>query len=147
MHIIIIIERVSGGRGVPPSALQAPLDGRLTCLLTLAKGETEALAHMHFYPRNSPTTPTMDAATPPTSIHIALSVGEPVKKRAMSELNDLAALTPKMSSRIPPASSASATALCMFCLSCCQRPAQRGLSAAGKRASKADDTGSVLRTL
>src|SRR5881398_2220778 len=78
------------------------LDGRLTCLLTLAKGETEALAHMHFYPRNSPTTPTMDAATPPTSIHIALSVGEPVKKRAMSELNELAALTPKMSSRMPP---------------------------------------------
>src|ERR1700730_6325446 len=27
----------------------------------------------HFYPRNSPTTPTMDAATPPTNIHIALS--------------------------------------------------------------------------
>ena len=89
------------------------------------------------YLRNSPTTPTMDRTTPPISIHIALSVGEPVKKRAMSELNDCAALTPKMSSRIPPASSASATALCMFYLSCCQRPAQRGLSAAGKRASTA----------
>ena len=70
------------------------------------------------YPRNSPTTPTMDAATPPTSIHIALSVGEPVKKRAMSELNELAALTPKMISKIPPASRASETALCTFFLPC-----------------------------
>jgi hypothetical protein len=31
----------------------------------------------------------MDRTTPPISIHIALSVGAPVKKRAMSELNDL----------------------------------------------------------
>jgi len=99
-----------------------------------------------FYPRNSPTTPTMDRTTPPISIHIALSVGAPVKKRAMSELNDLAALKPKMISRIPPASSASATALFMFCLSCGQRPAQRGLSAAGKKASRAGDTGLVLGT-
>jgi hypothetical protein len=39
----------------------------------------------HFHPRSSPTAPTMDAITPPSNIHIALSVGEPVKKREMSE--------------------------------------------------------------
>jgi hypothetical protein len=33
----------------------------------------------------------MDATTPPSNIHIALSVGEPVKKREMSELNDVVA--------------------------------------------------------
>ena len=69
---------------------------------------------MHFYPRNSPTTPTMDRTAPPISIHIALLVGAPVKKREMSELKDSAALTPKMISRIPPASSASETALLIF---------------------------------
>jgi hypothetical protein len=44
------------------------------------------------YPRDNPTTPMADATTPPTSIHIALSVGEPVKKREMSEVNDVAAM-------------------------------------------------------
>src|ERR1700736_3201939 len=68
----------------------------------------------HFYPRNSPTTPTMDAATPPTNIHIALSVGEPVKKREMSELNDVDAMMPNTISRIPAARRASETALLMF---------------------------------
>jgi hypothetical protein len=56
----------------------------------------------------------MDAATPPTNIHIALSVGEPVKKREMSELNDVDAIMPNTISRIPPARSASETALLMF---------------------------------
>jgi hypothetical protein len=45
-----------------------------------------------FYPCNSPTTPTTNATTPPTNIRIALSVGEPVKKREMSELNDVDAI-------------------------------------------------------
>jgi hypothetical protein len=63
--------------------------------------------------RNSPTSPIMIATTPPTSIHIALSVGEPVKNREMSELNDFAATTPKIVRRIPPARMASETALFM----------------------------------
>jgi hypothetical protein len=36
----------------------------------------------------------MMATTPPTSIHIVLSVGEPVKNREMSELKDSDAATP-----------------------------------------------------
>jgi hypothetical protein len=59
-----------------------------------------------FDPRNSP-------SSPPTSIHIALSVGEPVKNREMSELNDFDAATPKIVRRIPPARIASETALFM----------------------------------
>jgi hypothetical protein len=66
------------------------------------------------HPRNSPTAPTTDATTPPTNIHIALSVGEPVKKREMSEVNDVDAMMPKTMSRIPPARSASETALFIF---------------------------------
>ena len=43
---------------------------------------------------------------PPTSNHIALSVGEPVKKREMSELSEFDALTPKTINTIPPTKSA-----------------------------------------
>ena len=57
--------------------------------------------HVHCYPRHNPTTPPMHAATPPTSIHIALSVGAPVNNRDTSELNDCHAMPPRMSSRIP----------------------------------------------
>jgi hypothetical protein len=56
----------------------------------------------------------METTTPPSNIHIALSVGEPVKKREMSEVNDVDAMTPNIISRIPPARSASETALLMF---------------------------------
>jgi hypothetical protein len=55
----------------------------------------------------------MIATTPPTSIHIALLVGEPVKNREMSELNEFDAATPKIVRRIPPARIASETALFM----------------------------------
>jgi hypothetical protein len=70
-------------------------------------------SHYSFDPRNNPTSPIMIATTPPTSIHIALSVGEPVKNREMSELNDFDAATPKIVRRIPPARMASETALFM----------------------------------
>jgi hypothetical protein len=53
----------------------------------------------------------MIATIPPISIHIALSVGEPVKKRETSELNDFVAETPKTTRTIPPTSIASKTAL------------------------------------
>jgi hypothetical protein len=53
----------------------------------------------------------MIATTPPTSIHIVLSVGDPVKNREISELNDFDAATPKIMRRIPPARIASDTAL------------------------------------
>jgi hypothetical protein len=55
----------------------------------------------------------MIATTPPTSIHIALSVGDPVKNREMSELNDFDAAAPKIVRRIPPARITSETALFM----------------------------------
>jgi hypothetical protein len=56
----------------------------------------------------------MDAITPPSNIHIALSVGEPVKKREMSEVNDVDAITPNTISTIPAARRPSETALLMF---------------------------------
>jgi hypothetical protein len=56
----------------------------------------------------------MDATTPPINIHIALSVGEPVKKREMSELSDSDAMTPNTMRRIPTARRASEIALLMF---------------------------------
>jgi hypothetical protein len=45
----------------------------------------------------------MIATIPPIIIHIALSVGEPVKNRETSELNDFVAATPKTTRTIPPA--------------------------------------------
>src|SRR5476651_1195439 len=85
-------------------------------------GDSSAVANqrsrvaVYFDPRASPSSPTTAAAAPPTSIHIALSVGEPVKKREMSEPNEFDALTPKIISRIPPARSASESGLFMFFL-------------------------------
>jgi len=68
-------------------------------------------SQLPFDQRNSPTSPITVATAPPTNIHIALSVGEPVKNREISELNDFVALTPKIISRIPPARIASETTL------------------------------------
>jgi hypothetical protein len=48
----------------------------------------------------------MDSTTPPINIHIALSVGEPVKNRETSEPSDFYALIPKIISSTPPARSA-----------------------------------------
>jgi len=56
----------------------------------------------------------MDATAPPINIHIALSVGEPVKKREMSELNDVVAMTPNTMRRMPTARRASEIALLMY---------------------------------
>jgi hypothetical protein len=56
----------------------------------------------------------MDATAPPINIHIALSVGEPVKNREMSELNDVDAMIPNTMRRIPTATRASEIALVMF---------------------------------
>src|ERR1700674_611107 len=70
----------------------------------------------------------MDATTPPSNIHIALSVGEPVKKREMSEVNDVDAITPNTISTIAPARRASETALLMFFpLKLLTTPAMTGL--------------------
>ena len=49
----------------------------------------------------------MDSTTPPISIHMALSVGDPVKNREMSEPSDFDALMPKTSSSTPAARNAS----------------------------------------
>ena len=62
----------------------------------------------------SPITPTMEATTPPISIHTDLSVGEPVKNRETSELNESMAMTPKTIRTMPPANSASEIALFML---------------------------------
>lgn len=48
---------------------------------------------------------------------MALFVGEPVKNRETSELNESEAFTPKIISRIPPARSARAIILFMFSFS------------------------------
>jgi hypothetical protein len=53
----------------------------------------------------------MVARTPLTSIHIDLSVAEPVKNREMSELDESYAMTPKIRRIMPPARTASETAL------------------------------------
>ena len=53
----------------------------------------------------------MAATTPPTINHTALSVGDPVKKRDTSELNDSIALTPQMRSNVPTANNATDMAL------------------------------------
>src|ERR1051325_11720785 len=68
----------------------------------------------HLDPGDSRITPTMVVTTPPISIHTALSVGEPVKNRATSELNESMAMTPKTISTMPPARSASENALFMI---------------------------------
>jgi hypothetical protein len=62
-------------------------------------------------PNDKPPSPTIIATIPPIIIHIALSVGEPVKKREMSELNDFVAVTPKTTRTIPPARIASEISL------------------------------------
>jgi len=74
------------------------------------------LSCRYFDPRASPTSPATVATIPPTSIHIALSVGEPVKNRETSEPNELDALMPKTISKMPPASSARESGLFMFYL-------------------------------
>ena len=53
----------------------------------------------------------MAAMIPQMSIQMALSVGEPVKNRDTSELNEFVALMPMMMSTIPPMSSARETIL------------------------------------
>ena len=47
----------------------------------------------HFPPRDTPKSPMEAATMPPISIQTALSVGEPVKNRETSELNDLLTIT------------------------------------------------------
>lgn len=53
----------------------------------------------------------MLANTPPISSQMALSVGEPVKKRDKLEPKELLALTPKIINRMPTTSSAIETGL------------------------------------
>ena len=55
--------------------------------------------------------PATQAAAPPTIIQTALSVGEPVKNLETSELKELVALMPNISSKIPPANRARAIGL------------------------------------
>jgi hypothetical protein len=62
----------------------------------------------HLPRRITPKKPIAAAAIPPMSIQMAWSVGEPVKKRETSELNDFVAFAPIT---MPPASRAMETAL------------------------------------
>ncbi len=59
-----------------------------------------------FDPRSKPAKPRTVATTPPTSIHIDLSVADPVKNLEISELDESYALMPKIKRRIPPARTA-----------------------------------------
>jgi hypothetical protein len=65
----------------------------------------------HLPRRITPKKPIAAAAMPPMSIQTAWSVGEPVKKRETSELNDFVAFAPITMSTMPPASRAMETAL------------------------------------
>jgi hypothetical protein len=60
-----------------------------------------------FKPRINPTSPKIVATAPPTSNHMALSVGASVKNREKSELTEFAAVIPKITNAIPPARMAS----------------------------------------
>jgi len=53
----------------------------------------------------------MAAIMPPLSIHMALSVGDPVNNLETSELNEFVALTPMTMRMMPPASKARETIL------------------------------------
>jgi hypothetical protein len=99
----------SAGFNISAGTLMSAMSSKYADASRSSFGYRNVVAHS--YPRNSPTTPMADATPPPISIHIALSVGEPVKKREMSELNDVAAMKPKIISRMPPTRSASDTAL------------------------------------
>jgi hypothetical protein len=59
-----------------------------------------------FTVRNVPASPTAVATAPPISIQTALSVGEPVKKRETSELNEFVAVMPIIIRTMPPTSRA-----------------------------------------
>lgn len=63
------------------------------------------------FERNSCAAPIMAATKPPTNIQIALSVGEPVKNRDTSELNEFVALTPKATRTTPAIRKAQAMVL------------------------------------
>ena len=65
----------------------------------------------HFAPRMVPKKPMAAAAIPPMSIQMALSVGEPVKNRKTSELNDFVTFTPTTMNTIPPTKRAMEMAL------------------------------------
>lgn len=67
-----------------------------------------------FRVRTSPTKPTTAATMPPMSIHIALSVGDPVKNLDTSEPKEFVALIPRITSTIPPTSSTIETSLFMI---------------------------------
>jgi hypothetical protein len=56
--------------------------------------------------RHSVASPTTAATAPPMSVQTALSVGDPVKNRETSELNELVALMPRTRKTMPPTSSA-----------------------------------------
>jgi hypothetical protein len=56
-----------------------------------------------FEVRNNPVRPSAVAATPPTNIHIDLSVADPLKNREMSELVESRAPIPSTRRGMPPA--------------------------------------------
>lgn len=87
---------------------------RLTDRSPGGSGGAVVVLAFYFDLRASPSSPATVATTPPTNIHIALSVGEPVKKRETSEPSEFDALKPKIISRMPPARSASESGLFMF---------------------------------
>jgi len=69
------------------------------------------------------TEPTIAEAMPPNNSHMDLSVGEPVKKRDTSELNESDAFRPNTIITMPAANSASPIPLfIMFLISCRDSP-------------------------
>lgn len=72
-----------------------------------------------FLPRKVPNNPTVVATIPATSSQIAFFVGEPVKNRETSEVNDSEALTPHIIKTIPATSSATERPLFMARMAFC----------------------------
>ena len=72
--------------------------------------------------------PATAATAPPMSIHMALSVGLPVKKRFTSEPNEFEAWTPRTIRMIPPTSRANGRALFIYVCLCCVNRSQRFLA-------------------
>jgi hypothetical protein len=80
-------------------------------LLRLNRHSARAYAQTLGPLRSVKTSPAAATMAPPTTNQMALSVGEPVKNFDTSEVNDVAALMPKMSKMMPPHRSAMAIGL------------------------------------
>jgi hypothetical protein len=99
-----------------PPALFTVLSAQnvLLSLLALEDGVVPKMPRYAFLPPSvKPANPAIPITTPPINIQTALSVGEPVKNRETSELNEVVALMPRIVRTTPATRSAIAIGLFM----------------------------------